>query len=291
MVNALFREAERCALEALIYEVEVTPKPGLVDKNTNGAHSDMNASLFIESARVVSERIGKCAGYGYVNADLPYVHAFQGIRRIGLRAEREMLLATGGINTHKGAIFAFSIIACAYGRLTKNHPSGAKDLLTVLKEAGRLSEETLLKELIQIKQRSPATNGERAYLLNNIEGARGEAISGFRSIAYIAYPAYMQAKAHGANQNDAGVYALLHLIARVNDTCLIARGGMGGLAFAQSAAQTVLKRGGDFIKEAKALDREFTACRLSPGGSADLLGALKFLLLLTGIDTRGRISV
>ena len=42
-----------CAYNALIEEVNTTPKPGLVDLYSNGAHTDMDAETFRRSAEAL----------------------------------------------------------------------------------------------------------------------------------------------------------------------------------------------------------------------------------------------
>ena len=42
------------ASRALLTELMLTPKPGLVDQRNSGAHRDMNLSTFLTSARVLT---------------------------------------------------------------------------------------------------------------------------------------------------------------------------------------------------------------------------------------------
>jgi len=147
-------------------------------------------------------------------------------------------------------------------------------------EAARLSKETLLLEMEASALKPPSTAGERAFSEFGISGARGEAVKGFPSVTDAALPAFRDALNRGYSENDAGVYALLHLISILDDTCLIARGGMEGLLFAKQCAQKAILPGTDFMKEAHRMDQAFTERGLSPGGCADLLCAMKFLLLI-----------
>ena len=79
----------------------------------------------------------------------------------------------------------------------------------------------------------------------------------------------------GYSSNDAGVVALLHLIAEVEDTNLYRRGGVEGAAWAATAAAALLPK--PSMVEIEALDEEFIKRNLSPGGCADLLAATYFL--------------
>ena len=98
------------------------------------------------------------------------------------------------------------------------------------------------------------------------------------SVLNIAYPALQSALENGYSENDAGVFALLNLISKVDDTCIYARGGTDGLSFAKSLASKALQ--GDFMKEAATVDSLFIKKRLSPGGCADLLAAAMFIKIL-----------
>src|SRR5580692_942686 len=92
------------AVEALLLEVDTWPKPGLVSRLDCGSHTDMDAALLERSARSLApyfEQLASCAQRG---ADLLQP------RRIGVAAEAAMLRTTGGINTHRGAIFGLGLL-------------------------------------------------------------------------------------------------------------------------------------------------------------------------------------
>ncbi|MBQ3080721.1 MAG: triphosphoribosyl-dephospho-CoA synthase [Clostridia bacterium] len=273
MASSLFLFIEKSAFDALAFEISITPKPGLVDLRSLGAHNDMSAKLLMKSARAISPYIANAFDIGRKGAHADARRVFERLRENGKAAESEMLASTNGINTHKGAIFALSILACAYGRICKAHPS----IEEICKEAGLLSRDTLSEELNDIRNRPPKTHGERA-VCQNILGARGEALSGYRGITRIALPAFKEALSMKLNENDAGVYALLRLISETQDTCLYARGGEEGMEYAMEKARRALQKKDRLIFEAKRLDRLFKSRNLSPGGCADLISAAKFLM-------------
>jgi triphosphoribosyl-dephospho-CoA synthase len=80
---------------------------------------------------------------------------------------------------------------------------------------------------------------------------------------------------------------LFALMAELDDTNLLWRGGREGLAYGHRSAADFLAAGGvfatDWREHAEAIDRDFVAHRLSPGGSADLLGVTLFLAELDGL--------
>ena len=103
---------------SLQQEVATTPKPGLVDRNNRGAHTDMGQRHFFTSANALRPYFVKFAESGYLNRDLPATEAFAQLRTIGKEAEEAMLSATGGVNTHKGAIFSLGLLCAAAGRIS-----------------------------------------------------------------------------------------------------------------------------------------------------------------------------
>ena len=106
----------RTALKSLLYEVSVTPKPGLVDRDNPGAHGDMDYYSFIDSAAALAPYFSRCAALGRDSLCEPG-EVLTRLRPLGLEAEEAMKQATGGANTHKGLIFSLGILCAAAGRL------------------------------------------------------------------------------------------------------------------------------------------------------------------------------
>ena len=265
-----------CAEKALVFEAAVTPKPGLVDKADSGSHRDMTYALLQKSAAAISPFFGKCALTAFENAHLPASEVFPLLKKIGLLAEKEMLLKTRGINTHKGAIFCFSLLSGAYGYLSAK--SQSTEIASILSSVSSLCSSHMEKELAEKKV--PVTNGEKAWQEKKLSNARTEAMRGYPSVSENALLKMRYALQKGMCMNDAGVYTLLSLIAQTDDTCLYARGGSEGLLFAKAACRKALEES-DFLKAASALNQRFIQRNLSPGGSADLLAATVFLMLIT----------
>jgi holo-ACP synthase/triphosphoribosyl-dephospho-CoA synthase len=125
-------------------------------------------------------------------------------------------------------------------------------------------------------KQSGNTVGFRLYARLGIRGIRGEAAAGLPSVSDIGLPLYRSFLAQGLSRNEAGVRTLLHLIARVEDTNMIARGGMEGAKAGAEACARLLER--EFtLADVELLDDWFIAQNLSPGGCADLLAAIYFL--------------
>ncbi len=265
---------KNAALYALTFEANVTPKPGLVDRNNTGSHQDMTLSMLTKSAEAIAPYVGACAQSGLETKEFSFEIAFHSLQSIGLEAEKAMFKATDGVNTHKGAIYCFCLLAGAFGRLIEEKAITPE---AICKTAALLSKKASHASLITACH-SPSTHGDIAYKNAYLAGARGEALSGYPGILHVALPALEEALQRGFSENDTGVYALLHLISKTNDTCIYSRGGINGLKLSKSLAEEALK--GDFLKNAERIDAIFINKRLSPGGCADLLAAAMFIKIL-----------
>lgn len=261
--------------QALLYEVAVTPKPGLVDRAGSGAHRDMDIFTFQQSACALTPYFTDCALWGIQNPALSPAELFAWLRYPGRRAEQAMYQATQGVNTHKGVIFSMGILCAAIGRLF-NGEGGWQNSQAVFSLCRQMCA-GLLEDFSHLPpQTSP---GERLYRQYGVLGARGEAAEGFPSVREIGLPVFKQCIAQGKNINDAGVVTLLHLIAVVEDTNILHRSGREGLTWLQAQAQAALKKE-DVLTAAARLDRLAVEKNISPGGCADLLALTYFFWLL-----------
>ena len=264
--------------QALITEATLTPKAGLVDAVHNGGHHDMNLALFLRSADAIAPYLGDCAATGMTFAGHPASPALlAAIRPIGLAAEAAMRAATGGVNTHKGAIFAFGLTAAALGkRLAEQH---AATLADVQADVRALCAEILA----ELRQGDCDSAGKRGYARHGISGARGEAASGFATVTKHALPVYQQELAADGNERRALLAALVALYAANDDSTTLARVGLDGLRAHQHWARTLLADRATLADEARLSDaiaayaRNCAAKRLSAGGSADLLALTAWL--------------
>ncbi|USF26876.1 2-(5''-triphosphoribosyl)-3'-dephosphocoenzyme-A synthase [Firmicutes bacterium ASF500] len=263
--------------QALLDEVCTTPKPGLVDRYNNGSHRDMDIFTFAASAAALAPYWGTCFQIGRETAKSVPADTFQALRNAGRGAERTMFSATGGVNTHKGAIFTLGTICGAVGRLwTAEAPCRSPE--TILAECAAMASAAVRADLTALKNRSARTAGEQAYLEQGLTGARGEAAKGFPNIRDIALPALKTALTAGQSKNDAGAATLLRLIAQGTDTNMVARGGVErAKKAAEDCARFLERRPLPEIEGIAQLDREFIRDDLSPGGCADLLAAAFFL--------------
>ncbi len=277
-----FKESDRekfaqAATESLIMEARTTPKPGLVDMDNNGSHKDMDLDMFIKSANALTPYFRKCIEIGQNFSEKPD-EVFSLLRKEGLLAQQAMYSATGGINTHKGAIYSMGIICGALGCVWTAE-KGVLHTDEVFSMCSRITKEAVKEDFQNIDS---STAGGRLYLEKGIKGIRGEASEGFPSVKNIALPAFTKALSEGYTENDAGVFALLHLIENVEDTNILSRGGEEGSIFAKSVAKELLSKSPfPDLNEVRDADKRFIEKNLSPGGCADLLAVTYFIYKIT----------
>lgn len=274
-------EAGYYAQQALFQEVWLTPKPGLVDRISPGSHHDMNFDTFIKSITALTPWLDHFYHLGLTQYALPAAPFFLRLKVLGMQSEQAMWTATHGINTHKGGIFAFSLLLSALGRL---HGIGQKVTVeAVCHEVCLLCHGLVERELLHNNQSS--TLGEQIFQRYGFAGARGEAATGYPLVRQMALPILQQQLNQGESEADGLSQTLLYLIAHNQDTNLIARGGLTGLRYAQRAAQRVIDAGGVTTQRGREkyalLDSHFIRKNLSPGGSADLLAVTRFLAYLS----------
>ncbi|MDR2909474.1 MAG: triphosphoribosyl-dephospho-CoA synthase [Oscillospiraceae bacterium] len=276
MENSFALFVSDCALKALLYELSAGPKPGLVDRLNNGAHKDMGFLTFIDSAISLRPWFFCFADFA-ATSSLPEQALLAGARSLGERAERAMLNATGGINTHKGAIFSLGLICLAAGRLYAAKNSLTPGGLCAL--AGIIASDTP-GELEGAAAKALPTHGEAQYLLHGLTGIRGEAAKGFPSVTGAGFPVLEGLIKNGVSENDASVITLLHLMAKVEDTNAVRRGGLARARELCAEIGNVLARENDvasLIDYAAELDKRLIAENISPGGCADLLAVCWFV--------------
>lgn len=266
--EALARRIGSLALRALLYEVSISPKPGLVDRFDRGAHSDMDFYTFLDSAAALQGCFFDCARLG-AESEAPEGSLLEALRPLGIAAEERMMKATGGVNTHRGLIFSLGILCAAAGRL-----GGAGKACEVCALAARIAAPAL-----DDGPGEKPSHGELVRRRHGDLGVRGEAAAGFPAALHVALPALRAGAARGLDRDQAGLRALLHLMAQVRDTNVLHRGGEAGLRFMREGAAALLAQ--DAPRQAL-LDfgRQMTSRGLSPGGCADLLCVALFLQAL-----------
>ena len=259
--------AER-ATQALIDEARLSPKPGLVDSRGSGAHQDLNLALMERSAHSLTATFYALAQHCWLR---PVDIALrQEVGRLGRLGERQMMAATGGVNTHRGAIWAMGLLVSAVAM--QPALSQAADIAQCAAELARLPDAF-----------SPITfsKGSHAVQRYRVPGAKEEAQRGFPHIIERGLPELRASRQRGASENQAQLNALLAVMTTLTDTCVLSRGGMSALLAMQQGADAVLQAGGVQTSAGQyqlyQLEQRMLADNASPGGAADLLAATLFL--------------
>lgn len=267
--------AAQQAVRALLYEVTTTPKPGLVDRRNSGSHNDMDSFTFMSSAAALGGYFEACTRVGRETAALPAAETFAQLRPLGCEAEGEMLAATHGVNTHKGAIFSIGIVCAALGRLDR---ALWREPARVTAEAAAMTAGLTAQDLAGVTAETAVTAGQKLYLQYGITGVRGQVEAGLPAVLDYGLPALEQGLALGYGINRAGCGALLAILAHSTDTNIIARSSRERqLALADALQKDLADTPYPDEAVLTEMDDRFIAENLSPGGSADLL-ALTYLL-------------
>ncbi len=262
------------AVSALLEEAELTPKPALVDRRGNGAHHDLDLARLRRSAQSLQDGFADIARAAAVEE--PSLRLREQIGRIGRDMERRMLAATGGSNAHRGAIWALGLLVAAAAQ--RRSERNAARIAAAAAALARLPD--------RFAPPRPLSNGERARLRFGAAGARGEAQAAFPHVILVGLPALRAARDRGAPEDCARLDALMAIMASLDDTCLLHRGGVAALETAKAGARAVLAVGGTAtaagLERLHRLHAELMALWASPGGSADLLAVTLFLDRLEG---------
>lgn len=244
------------ATQALQAELDTTPKPGLVDKDNNGAHRDMDYALMQRSIHTLHPYFVQLALLGFADT-LP---SHTSIRDIGIEAERAMLAATNGVNTHKGALFSMglAVVAAAHEKNTD-------------------SLQTTIKALAASFPDTSGTHGSKAKLLSKgttaIKGALDNAREGYEMLFAEWLPFYIERR----KERDAHTLhkTLLRIMCDLDDTNVIYRTDLATAEEVKQEARALLD---SFSKAAlKDMDRHYTTRNISPGGAADMLSLTIFI--------------
>ncbi len=258
------------ATKAILYEISISPKPGLVSYENSGAHTDMNFFTFLNSSAALTPFFREFCLLGY-NYSGKYEDVLGQIRQIGLRAEKAMFEATNDINTHKGVIFIFGIALFSISKLVSEE-KGYNDA-DFREITQKICKNIVSNELFSTKKKT-LTNGEKVYEKYGIIGAgvRGEVEKGFPSVFHTSQAYFEQNLTAFSHTNQQEIQhilqtALLHIISVNNDSNILHRSNLDTLKEFQKLAKEAINNKNLYQK----LCNFCIEKNISPGGSADLL--------------------
>ena len=246
------------ATDALRAELNTTPKPGLVDRNDNGAHKDMDLALMTKSIDALQPYFVKLALLGSQGM-MPET---QQVRQIGLDAEQAMLSATGGVNTHRGALFSMGLTTLAAA--------------WCMEHGGTVDAKRLQDIVMQVAgQFAPTagTHGNDAVNAHRVTGALDLAKAGYPQLFSDWLPAL---DGWCVEDFSTACHKLLLLImSQLDDTNVIHRVGYDQAQQVKQEARTLLE--GYSTAGMEAMNRDYIARNISPGGSADMVALTLFI--------------
>lgn len=263
---------------ALQAELDTTPKPGLVDRNDNGAHCDMDHALMQRSIKALHPYFVRLAKLGFTDKQ----PCHDEIVNIGIEAEREMFKATGGVNTHKGALFSIGLAAVAlageaFSRITQAERCGTMAYNDVnSKQIQSLSNS--IASLARLFPDTNGTHGSKAKANNILKGALDNAREGYTQLFKAWLPFYIDCIAEG--DNYALHKTLLRIMCDLDDTNIVYRTSMETMKEVKTEAKQMLDTSRNIVNfEAalQAMNTDYIHRNISPGGSADMLSLVVFL--------------
>ncbi len=272
-------EVAKLATKALLYEVSISPKAGLVSRLSNGSHKDMDFYTFIDSALSLDEYFSECFVYGQEN-DFYSPIFFKNLRDLGKKAEKEMYQATDGINTHKGTIFSMGIIISVLASYLKEVD---KIDLKILSEKIKTMCSPLLGELENTNDFS--TYGEKAFKNYHLTGARGLAISGY-DIVLLDGINKLKEFTKSLDFETSCILLLFYYISILDDTNIVNRANFETLKEIQRLCKNLYEENSKSLSKEKIrnemskLNDIFIEKNISAGGSADLLILTIFIYIL-----------
>lgn len=258
------------AVQALIDEADLSPKPGLVDRRGSGAHSDLHLGLMHASANALWPTFKAMAEAAQAAGEVgqPLREA---LGQLGRDGEADMLRVTRGVNTHRGAIWALGLLSASAALETD--AVDARQMAGTAAALARLSDPAAPV--------NPDSHGARVCRTYGVLGAREQAQHGFPAILEQGLPQLRASRRAGHGEQNARLDALLAIMTELSDTCVLHRAGLEGLTRMQRGARAVLAEGGCVSlagrRQLRTLEADMLALRASPGGAADLLAATLFL--------------
>lgn len=242
------------AERALRLELDTTPKPGLVDRQDNGAHKDMDYALMSKSISALRPYLTRLAVESAKDIDPAK------IKEIGIEAEKAMLKATGGVNTHKGALFCIGLSVAAASYLAST--TGSVEAYSFKELVSRAASEI---------PSARGTHGAEAKRSFKAVGALENARAAYPELFTDWLPYYRSLEGDPFRCHK----TLLHIMTTLDDTNILHRRGAEGLAHAEAEAARLLE---DFSESGlSSLNKDFIRENISPGGSADMLSLTIFI--------------
>lgn len=266
------------ATQALQAELDTTPKPGLVDKDNNGAHRDMDHALMSRSIRAIHPYFVRLALLGFA-ADMP---SHDDIVKTGIEAERAMFEATNGVNTYKGALFSMGLaVVAAAGKAWQGYSITPQALSAAISKLAFAFPDTKGTHGSKAKQTAASETA-------TFKGALDNAREGYPMLFNDWLPFYANLSKNG--EPHALHLTLLRIMCDLDDTNIVYRTSLAMMKQVKEESRSVLSRwsgathgtpqadaGTNLDTILGDMNRSFVQRNISPGGSADMLSLVVFI--------------
>ena len=269
---------------ALRIELDTPMKPGLVDKDGNGAHSDMDYALMNGSIDVIRRSFIHHLPSLSSQMDKDSIVGF------GKAIEAEVLEYTRGVNTYRGAIFALGLAAIAALTIARDSRFKVTELSERIAELSGLIaavddshgakavKEHGVKGALQL-----AREGYKPLFTDWLPYYQGIATAGSLRTPYASRPIRVNVRPETSRPPQTESWhlqkTLLGILSTLDDTCVIHRVGYQRAQEVKEEAKALLD---DFSEEGlRKMKMRYDAEGISPGGAADMLALTIFVDSLT----------
>ncbi len=244
-------------LNAFYSELDLYPKFGLVSKENNGVHQDMDYQMFLKSFNAIKPFLKE-----FILVGLNDIDNVKNLQEIGKRAEEAMFKATNNVNTIKGLIFLLGIFLPAISKAILNY----QKIPEITLEIKRISAAIIGDYYLFLDKKKDKTHGDIIYLKDHQKGIRGEALTGLKKIFTIPpFLAY-------SKKNQMMEY-FIQLMSLIDDTTIIHKTNLQTLNEVKKTMQEIVDNGGylNNINKVEKLSQAYLKRKISPGGASDML--------------------
>ena len=266
----------RALVDGARAELELSPKPGLVDRSDNGSHPDLSFELMARSIALLP------AYYDDLTVLRRRGAVLDACVSAGLRAEQRMFHAIG-TNAHRGYIFASGLLVLAACDLECSGYSLAALPRPAFEAEVRSRVRVLAREFFE-RQSAARSRGKSGGTYADSPwaagGIRTEALGGLPAVFEAGIPSFARELERSGDVSLASYALLGALMQRVEDTTALNRCGRDGLARLSVDGATLEQLVGAGMDPRPALRRwndDYRRMRLTMGGVADCM-ALVFAM-------------
>lgn len=241
------------AHNAVLQQLNTSPKPGLVTPDSTGAHTDMDYRVMLAAAQALAPHWVTFGQTGLFVAQQTDEQVSAIVQKVGEAALEDMYAATDGVNALKGTVLAVGLFIAAFYRLWRRNEARTADNIA-----------TQIAALAASIRRKQDTHGDWVSQSYQIEGALGEAQKGYRFWLVEGLNMY-----RSLSEPDKDARFFLWVSAHLDDSCLYYRAGAELAQNAKAIADYVYRN--YTPQNVQGMQQYFERCHLSSGGAGDMM--------------------